>query len=55
VFLQSSVLGFPEPGYIHIGSANLSQDASLGFSFQTEQSDALLLLAKGSVAVRCCH
>ena len=54
VCLQAAVLGFPEPGYIEISSPNLTQDASIGFSFQTEQSDALLLLAKGSVAVRCC-
>jgi len=53
VCLQVAELGFPEPGYIEITSPNLTQDASLGFSFQTDQSDALLLLAKGSVAVSC--
>jgi len=55
--LQSAMLGFPEPGYLQMGSHNLSQDASLGFSFQTERSDALLVLAKGSDevrTVRCC-
>lgn len=52
--LQATVLGFLEPGYIEIGSSNLTQDASIGFSFQTEQSDCLLLLAKGSIAVSHC-
>jgi len=50
---QAAVLGFLEPGYIEIGSPNLTRDGSIGFSFQTEQNDALLLLAKGSVMVRC--
>jgi len=57
VNVQAAELGFPERGYIEIASHNLTEDASIGFSFQTEQSDALLLLAKGSVAVRfrCCY
>jgi len=45
------VLGFVEPGYIELASSNLTEDGSIGFSFQTEQNDALLLLAKGSIAV----
>jgi len=55
--LQASVIGFLEPGYVEISSPNLTQDASVGFSFQTQQSDALLLLAKGSDMVRrdCWH
>lgn len=55
--LQALVTGFLEPGYLEISSPNLTQDASVGFSFQTEQSDALLLLAKGSDMVRrdCWH
>lgn len=52
--LQSSVVGFLEPGYVELSSPNLTQDASVGFTFQTEQRDALLLLAKGSDAVRRC-
>lgn len=55
VHLQASQLGFPEPGYIEVGSSNLEEDASIGFSFQTGRRDALLLLAKGSAEVRCCH
>ena len=52
---KAHVIGLPGEGQIELPSPDLPREASVLFSFRSQQSDALMLLAIGSKPDVCSH